>query len=187
MSTTSLSFRDLNSYKTSRDNPGAPEPGRTHEPDVSSAAALLRRIAAEPGTWRPSVEFGSREDRWYARLDLDPRHEVWLISWLPGQGTGLHDHGEALGAFLVVEGALTESTVRPASRVGGTVRVTRREFAASQVRGFGYEHIHDVANLGTVPAVSLHAYSPELTAMTQYVLDDHRLRVVSSERAGVDW
>ncbi|MGH3488396.1 MAG: cysteine dioxygenase [Actinopolymorphaceae bacterium] len=188
MSTTSMPFHDLNSYKISLVTAEtALSPGRTYEPDVSSAAALLRRIAADPGTWRSRVEFGGREDRWYSRLDLDLHHEIWLISWLPGQSTGLHDHGAALGAFLVVEGTLTESTVQPASRVGGTVRTTSRQFTASQVRGFGYEHIHDVANLDTVPAISLHAYSPELTAMTQYVLDDQRLRIVSSERAGVDW
>ncbi|MEQ4206502.1 cysteine dioxygenase family protein [Actinopolymorpha sp. B9G3] len=112
---------------------------------------------------------------------------MWLISWLPGQNTGLHDHGEALGAFIVIEGTLSEATVQPASQVGGPVRTARRAFAAGSVRGFGYEHIHDVANLGTVPAISLHAYAPELTAMTQYVLEGQRLRVVSSDRAGVDW
>jgi predicted metal-dependent enzyme (double-stranded beta helix superfamily) len=154
---------------------------------VATAAALVRRIAAEPDTWRPTVEFGSGDDRWYSRLDRDPDHEIWLISWLPGQSTGLHDHGEALGAFLVIEGTLSETTMRPPSRAGGTLRTTRREFSAGSVRGFGYEHIHDVANLGTVPAISLHAYAPELTAMTQYVLENQRLRVASSERAAVDW
>jgi predicted metal-dependent enzyme (double-stranded beta helix superfamily) len=181
VSATSLSFHDFNSYQISRVD------DRAHEPDVATAAALVRQIAADPGTWRQSVEFGAGDDRWYSRLDLDPHHEIWLISWLPGQSTGLHDHGEALGAFLVVEGTLNETAVRPPSQVGGSVRTTRRDVPEGHVRGFGYEHIHDVANLGPVPAISLHAYAPELTAMTQYVLEDQRLRVVSSERAGVNW
>jgi predicted metal-dependent enzyme (double-stranded beta helix superfamily) len=162
---------------------------------VAGAAALLRRILADPSTWRDRVRFGSGHERWFERLDVDSAYEVWLISWLPGQGTGLHDHGEALGAFAVVEGTLTETAVQlglqlradPRLRSGSVVRTTRRPFGAGQVRGFDYEHVHEVANLGEAPAVSLHAYAPELTAMTQYVLEDRRLQVVASERAGVDW
>ncbi len=77
---------------------------------------------------------------------------------------------------------------RPAgSRFSVDVRPTRRHFTAGQVRGFGYEHVHDVADTGDVPAVSIHAYSPELTAMTRYAVVDRRLTVLSSERVGVDW
>jgi hypothetical protein len=31
-----------------------------------------------------------------------------VISWLPGQGTGFHDHGGSAGAFAVVWGTLLE-------------------------------------------------------------------------------
>ncbi|WP_020574994.1 cysteine dioxygenase [Actinopolymorpha alba] len=176
MSTTTLTFSD------------DPFIGPTTGADVSSAAALVRRLAADPQVWRDRVRFGRGEERWYARLDVDPDHEVWLISWLPGQRTGLHDHGEALGAFAVVRGTLTETTVRSGPLgLGDAVRSSRREFAQGGIRGFGYEHVHEVANLSTDPAVSIHAYAPELTAMTQYVLEHGRLRVVSSEQAGVDW
>ena len=34
--------------------------------------------------------------------------QVWLLSWLPQQGTPLHDHGTSAGAFSVVRGTLTE-------------------------------------------------------------------------------
>jgi predicted metal-dependent enzyme (double-stranded beta helix superfamily) len=169
--------------------------------EVRVAAALVRRLASDPSLWRGRVRFGQRNERWYERLDVDADHEVWLISWLPGQSTGLHDHGEALGAFTVVQGALTETAaapIRPGRRLrpvsgrpwqadGGFVRTVRRRFLTGRVRSFGYEHVHDVGNHGSVPAVSLHAYAPELTAMTKYVLDDRRLRIVSSERVGLDW
>jgi predicted metal-dependent enzyme (double-stranded beta helix superfamily) len=155
-------------------------------PSVAAAAALARRVAADPTRWRDLVRYGQGDERWYARLDVDPEHEVWLISWLPGQETGLHDHGEALGAFAVIQGALTETTLAP-DVVPGTVRRVRRRFAAGQVRGFGYEHIHDVGNADGQPAISVHAYAPSLTAMTRYSLVENRLTILSSDRAGVDW
>src|SRR3712207_8332217 len=37
------------------------------------------------------------------------RAQVWLLSWLPGQGTGLHDHGGSAGALAVVRGTLSEA------------------------------------------------------------------------------
>ena len=185
MSALSLPFSD--SIPSTAPRPGSAGSLLTPtDPDVATAAALVRRLAATPDLWRHLLRFGEGDERWYARLDVDLHHEVWLISWLPGQSTGLHDHGEALGAFAVAEGALTETAVRPHRR-GSVVDINRREFAPGEVRGFGYEHIHEVGNRGTVPAVSLHAYAPELTAMTQYVLEDRRLRVVASERLGGDW
>jgi hypothetical protein len=41
---------------------------------------------------------------WYGRLLLTSRIEIWLIGWSAGQGTRMHDHGGAHGAFAVVAG-----------------------------------------------------------------------------------
>lgn len=142
-----------------------------------TAVELVHRLAVDLPLWQPLVQYGRGEERWFHQLNVDPGHDVWLISWLPGQRTGFHDHGDARGAFTVVQGTLTETTVH-----GGP-----RQFHAGKARGFGYDHIHDVANLGLEPAVSIHAYAPELTAMTKYELEGQVLRVVSSERAGVNW
>src|SRR3954453_6191588 len=35
--------------------------------------------------------------------------QVWLLSWLPDQGTPLHDHGSSAGAFAGGRGRLTET------------------------------------------------------------------------------
>ena len=40
----------------------------------------------------PYVQYDA-ENRWHKRLYRDPRLDIWLISWLPSQGTQLHDHG----------------------------------------------------------------------------------------------
>jgi hypothetical protein len=47
--------------------------------------------------------------------------------------------------------------------------------------------VHRMTNAGTVPAVSLHVYSPALTSMTRYTLERGALRGVAVERAGQDW
>jgi Cysteine dioxygenase type I len=72
--------------------------------------ALAARYAATPEQWPVAPRFNP-VDRWYHRLAVADEHEVWLLTWLPGQGTELHDHGGSAGAFHVVSGTLTEDTV----------------------------------------------------------------------------
>jgi len=106
------------------------------------------------------------EGRWYQRVQLTAGYEVWLISWLPGQSTGFHDHGGSAGAFGVVWGSLDECMV-PRDRTRALVN----QVIAGEVRAFGPGYVHDVRNsaAGTV-AVSVHAYSPPLCSMTVYNL-----------------
>ena len=109
--------------------------------------------------------------------------EVWLISWLPGQSTGFHDHGVSAGAFGVVWGELDES-VAP-RRAAAKPRATR--VTAGVVRSFGPHYVHDVQNSSTGSvAVSVHAYSPPLSEMTRYNLTSGGLAVAGTEGTG-DW
>src|SRR5204862_7057672 len=101
----------------------------------------------------------------------------------PGQATDLHDHGGAVGAFTVLQGRLTEQT--PTN--GPRVELVDRAFGPGATRPFGAHHVHRVVNSGTVPAVSLHVYSPALTRMTRYALTDGELVTVAVEQAGRDW
>jgi predicted metal-dependent enzyme (double-stranded beta helix superfamily) len=111
---------------------------------------------------------------------------VWLLSWLPGQHTDLHDHGGSSGAFVVVTGTLTVYTaaIRPD---GGLPRLFDNTFSAGHGRSFGPHHIHQIANAGSQPAVSLHVYGPALREMTRYRVEEGRLLVTAVDRAGTDW
>jgi predicted metal-dependent enzyme (double-stranded beta helix superfamily) len=120
--------------------------------------------------------------RWYRRLALADDHEVWLLTWLPGQGTGFHDHGRAAGAFAVARGQLREQIAAPPVQ-----QVRQRTVAAGGVRAFGSQHVHDVANVSGEPAVSVHAYSPPLTAMRRYDLTPAGLVHVATESAEQGW
>jgi predicted metal-dependent enzyme (double-stranded beta helix superfamily) len=120
--------------------------------------------------------------RWYHRLELADDHEVWLLSWLPGQDTGFHDHGDASGAFTVVAGELRERTA-----AAGRTRVGCRAVPAGGIRSFGRMHVHDVGNASAAPAVSIHAYSPPLTAMRRYDMTRSGLVQTATENAERDW
>jgi mannose-6-phosphate isomerase-like protein (cupin superfamily) len=99
-------------------------------------------------------------------------YEVWVLGWWPGQSVELHDHGDSHAAFTVVEGELVEVTGRSD---GGLDRLELPTGATRLVRA-GTRH--DVLNLGTGPATSIHVYSPQLTSMTFYdAIDQQVLRV----------
>jgi rhodanese-related sulfurtransferase len=105
------------------------------------------------------------ERRWYERLYQGRSHDIWVISWLPGQSTGFHDHGGSSGAFVVATGILEEHLP------GEQARVIR----PGNPRAFGPEYEHDVRNVSLAPAVSVHAYSPPLSEMNEYELEGSRL------------
>jgi predicted metal-dependent enzyme (double-stranded beta helix superfamily) len=147
---------------------------------------LARRLADRTDLWRPHVRF-AHESRWSVRVAVTSGYEAWLLTWLPGQSTGLHDHGGSAGAFTVLEGEVEESTLAP-SHSRGPAALVHRTLTAGRVRAFGAHHVHDVTNTGSVPAVSLHVYAPALETMRRFVLDDEgRLQVVSLEVSGTDW
>jgi hypothetical protein len=148
---------------------------RTDRPDPLAIAARW----SDPTAWPVPLRFDPAQ-RWYARLAADAEHEVWALSWLPGQGTDLHDHGGSAGAFLVIAGTLTEETVSGA-------RLRPHELVTGAGRRFGARHVHAVTNRGDQPAVSVHVYRPALRRMIRYRLDAGRLEAAEVAQAGVDW
>jgi len=166
-----------------RCGPGQDHPGRDGYPRLGQEQLrqLVAGLAARPEGWDQLVRF-NQEQRWYHRLELAGDYEIWLLSWLPGQHTGFHDHGEAVGAFAVARGRLSERTVAP-----GRSEASSRPLRAGNARAFGAHYVHDVMNASAGPAVSVHAYSPPLTAMRRYKLTAGGLVQVGAKRAGQDW
>jgi predicted metal-dependent enzyme (double-stranded beta helix superfamily) len=165
---------------------GAPDPGA---PDFGPAGLVARAkvFADHPEEWLHRVRLSSY-GRWYERIHADADHEVWVISWLPGQGTGLHDHGGSAGAFAVALGVLEEHGFVaehdvPEERGAVTVRMV----AGGEARGFGPGHLHDVRNTSAAPAVSVHVYAPPLVTMRRYDLDGDGQVVEAATETEVDW
>ncbi|GHB27151.1 cysteine dioxygenase [Streptomyces chryseus] len=134
------------------------QPAREHPATVAEFAGLARSIAADRAQWEHLVSYDATS-RWYHRLRTGPGYEVWLLSWVPGQGSGMHDHGRSSGVLTVLSGELTEHT--------GEGRV-RRTLAAGSQRVFAPGYAHDVVNDALEPAVSLHVYFPGLTEMPMH-------------------
>jgi hypothetical protein len=163
----------------------------------TGAAGLAAALAAVAPRWLHLVEYRA-DGRWTHLLPavdaadvLDPSQhadlagaQVWLLSWLPEQGTPLHDHGTSAGAFAVVRGTLTERVVA-AGR--DAVPESTADLTVGRVRHFGAHYVHQVTNVQAEPAVSVHVYTPGLAWMNTYRADGGALVRTGTERAGVDW
>lgn len=144
-----------------------------------------RYDALLPPAWDPV-------ERWSTRLHSDDDLDLWLISWTPDRSTDLHDHAGSLGALTVLSGALREYRW-----TGGELAL--RILSAGDQASFPLGWVHDVqhhastaparvvtddaaaveaatveaATAITGPTLSVHAYSPPLTAMSYYTVTDH--------------
>lgn len=142
---------------------------------LEELAGIVQELAMSV-PWLERVRLRA-DRRWYERLYHGPQYDVWLISWMPGQSTGFHDHGASAGAFFVTAGTLEEHRPGEPSRV----------LSAGDSCAFGPDYAHDVRNVSNAPAISIHAYSPPLTEMNQYDLEGERLipRMIEARESGV--
>lgn len=145
---------------------------------VAALADIVGGLARAEDLWRPYVRHDDAE-RVRVRLLSTPVYEVWLLGWTPGQAAGLHDHGGAHGAFIVVDGELEES--RSTGRPGADL--VRRRLTAGAGATIEAGTAHDLANRSGSLATSLHAYSQPLRSMGFYEestpgVHGHRVRTV---------
>ena len=127
---------------------------------------LSAEIAAHEELWRPLV-VADPERRRYRLLYEDDRVDSWLIMWMPGQGTGFHDHAMSGVGLVGVDGAVTEKQMRLPS---GSFDVEVRN---GDTREGPAGYIHSVAHLEGTPAITIHSYSPPLMEVAQYRVDEN--------------
>lgn len=128
-------------------------------------ADLSAAIAEREEIWRPMVT-ADPERRRYRLLFEDDRLDVWVIMWMPGQGTGYHDHAVSGVGVAGAEGmAIEKQMVLPYGHSEVEIRPGVRREGPS-----GY--IHSVAHGEGTPAVTIHSYSPPLMEVGQYRVDD---------------
>jgi len=121
---------------------------RTTAEALRRGCASLEEPAADP-TQRTSVLAYSTPD-----------YDVWILRWPHGTRVDPHDHGESAAAFSVVNGELLEVRWE-----GGTPK--RRRIKDSSVVTMDAGVVHDVVG-ATPSALSVHVYSPPLSAMGFY-------------------
>src|SRR6185436_20406869 len=96
-------------------------------------------IAGRPDLWQPLIVI-DRERRRYELLYEDDRVDIWVLSWMPGQRTGFHDHDRSDVALVCAQGVLDEGSLA-IDAVAETVRMTP---GVSRIGPAGY--IHAVAH-----------------------------------------
>jgi hypothetical protein len=133
--------------------------------DPGELRQLVASLAERPELWEPHVAF-SDDHRHYASLYRDAHVDVWVLCWTPANDTGWHDHDLSSGAVAVTRGRLVEHNLAI-----GTPEL-RTEVEAGTTYCFGPDHIHRMTGLDTKGSgsVSIHAYSPPLWRMGQYVI-----------------
>jgi hypothetical protein len=132
---------------------------------VEELAAVAQGIVGRPRLWQPLTHTDT-ERRRYELVYEDERMDAWVLSWMPGQGTGFHDHYISGVGLCVAAGSVVEDQL-----VYGQEHLARRlQRGDTRIGGPGY--IHRVAHHDGEPAVTVHVYSPRLDWVGQYRLDD---------------
>jgi predicted metal-dependent enzyme (double-stranded beta helix superfamily) len=122
-------------------------------------------IAARAELWKPLVHTDANHRR-YELVYEDDRMDAWVLSWMPGQGTGFHDHYISGVGLCVASGCVREDLM-----VYGAEHQSR-QLRAGETRRGGPGYIHRVSHDEGTPAVTVHVYSPRLDWVGQYRLDD---------------
>ncbi|MET0899983.1 MAG: cysteine dioxygenase family protein [Mycobacterium sp.] len=151
------------------ETPSLSAPGRLRLPDLLHATDRAANDVLE-GRYDHLLPAGGvpADRRWFTRVHGDDDLDVWLISWVRGHATELHDHGGSLGALTLLSGALDEF------RWDGD-QLRRRRIEAGDQAAFPLGWVHDVVwapssveSITVEPTLSVHAYSPPLTTMSYY-------------------
>jgi Cysteine dioxygenase type I len=124
--------------------------------------ALTNALALRPDLFRDLVS-DNVDSHWSMLLYRAPGFEVKVLAWQGEQPIDWHDHGGSSGAMAVVAGSLLEQY-----RTSDDGAIESKIRDAGDYGAFGPEHVHDVNFVSGQPAISLHAYSPPLSAMTHY-------------------
>jgi hypothetical protein len=145
--------------------------------DVRELRAIALRMARH-AAWDDLGDLRERSWRLFARTN---EYDAWLIAWPSGGGIELHDHGESAGALVVVSGELLETRAVSSGDAGDMLLERHKLVPNGLPASFGRGEVHDVANAGQAPALSLHVYSPRLTHMTFYQATETELVATRTE------
>jgi cysteine dioxygenase len=105
-----------------------------------------------------------------------PGYEALLLCWRSGQRSPIHDHTGSFCGVRVIEGTATE-TVFAASPCGRLVPARSRSLDRGSVCVSRDADIHQMANLAPPghDLITLHVYSPPLSAMRVYSIGETTL------------
>jgi hypothetical protein len=118
--------------------------------------------------WEPLVRVDADQRR-YELIYEDEQLDAWVLSWMPGQGTGFHDHYISGVGLCCAQGGVREDLLVYG---GPDIELPLRR---GDTRQGGPGYIHRVRHQTGEPAVTIHVYSPRLDWVGQYRLGDNGL------------
>ncbi|MDQ6841546.1 MAG: cysteine dioxygenase family protein [Actinomycetota bacterium] len=122
---------------------------------------FVGQLAATPERWQHLVRH-SRDARVCERIWDQHDVNAWVICWSDVQDTGFHDHDDSAAAIRVIEGHVREERLRLNATPDARVIGPKRTFFVPP------SAIHRVLHAGSMPAVTIHAYSPPLRRTGAY-------------------
>jgi predicted metal-dependent enzyme (double-stranded beta helix superfamily) len=130
-------------------------------------AGLQKQMEAalrNPAWLRPEHRVGDPTGYMRHLLYIDPHGDFVMtaITWLPGQVSHRHGH-QVWCAFGVAEGELTEEQYDSQLKVSKSSVYKAGDIADRDLKG---EIVHQVANRGSKPLVSLHLYGVSADRLT---------------------
>ena len=127
------------------------------QPQLDFVKILADLVRDHGTTFRGLAKFQDAPECHHERVHTSKDFEVWLLSWLPGQITPIHDHAGAMTVTTVLSGSLIEEHFVRTS--GLEVRpVWTMPRVAGDIDQVDPTAIHRVRPIGNV--VTLHLYVP---------------------------
>ena len=124
--------------------------------DGDALRRLVATLALRSDLWKPLVVSDRSSPALPAHARGRAPGRLGALSWMPGQATGFHDHGNSNVALTTLQGVVLERQLRVA---GASIE---RELRPGIVQTGPAGYIHAVNHQSGAPAVTLHAYSPPL-------------------------
>jgi quercetin dioxygenase-like cupin family protein len=130
--------------------------------DAGGVAQLALEHAGEARAARPMPRVGQPYGR--RVLLANAEGEVMLASWRRGASCAPHDHGEARGIVVVLDGCFTEVAYAVSAR--GLRAVSSRTVSPGDALAVDHGMVHDMRAHGD--GMTLHVYVPGVHAMRVY-------------------
>ena len=119
------------------------------------------------------IEYVHFDSKLYGRTPLieEDSFSIFVMTWLPGQLTPIHDHRGSACAVRVVRGTCSEIEFERAACGSIVPKRVSKAGVGSVLYSFD-DDIHQVGNLEALgELVTIHCYSPPLSQMQWYSLD----------------